>query len=793
MPRRLHTFRIRLTLIIGGLSILTSILLVTLLSNFAKQQVVRDSGHTLEGMANSVSYAITENLRERAREVFLLSKSNLLRENELTSPNVKERLGIIKSTYRFYEWVGVTDINGNVLSAANGLLEGKSVAERPWFKAAKTHPYIGDVHKAVLLAKLLNKPNTGEPLRFIDFAAPINHPNGSLKGVIGVHADWSWIGSIIQGAIGAEAKAKDISILITNADGEILYPFAAIGKETLPAWVKSPNRIKTTYQADNQTYLLSQIPINTLNASNLSWRVIVRQPLAKATESITQLNQLLIIAGILSTLIFMAVIYHFVSRISRPLEKLAEAALEIGSGNETPRFDMLTKTLEVAHLASALQNMSDSLLTKQHELEASYHSLEIKVAERTKELADLYHLAPVGYHTLDSKGLITKINDRELKLLGYERHEVEGVKPFSAFIHPAKLAEFTDKLAVLEAKLAVAPFDTQLVDHHGIVHTVQISANAVFDENDELLEIHSAVMDVSEIKSLEKELRNQEALSQAIVHTTGVGVLLYQENGTCILANEAAAMMVGATREGLLTQNFHQIKSWKETELYTRSLKALEGEPSQFTLSVQTTFGKQVDALASVMSLHHHSDTLLLVVLKDVSELMKANRELTLLARRDALTGIPNRLALNERVREEFLRMKRTGIRYCVLLSDVDFFKKINDTYGHETGDEVLRRIGQLLKQSVRESDFVARYGGEEFVILLPDTATNEAYLFAEKLRLAIAKAEMPGAGKVTMSFGLVTADLSNENEYFALGRADEALYEAKAGGRNKVVIGQST
>lgn len=169
------------------------------------------------------------------------------------------------------------------------------------------------------------------------------------------------------------------------------------------------------------------------------------------------------------------------------------------------------------------------------------------------------------------------------------------------------------------------------------------------------------------------------------------------------------------------------------------------------------------------------------------ASLIDANDALQRLSRTDVLTQLHNRLSTNERLRLEFLRMKRQGHPYAVLFIDIDRFKRINDTYGHETGDEVLRQLAQELKVAARATDFVARYGGEEFLVLLPETQLEGAQNLAEKIRLAVASHTFPVVGEITVSVGLSVTRDDDKNEEQVVHRADVALYNAKAQGRNRV------
>jgi diguanylate cyclase len=153
----------------------------------------------------------------------------------------------------------------------------------------------------------------------------------------------------------------------------------------------------------------------------------------------------------------------------------------------------------------------------------------------------------------------------------------------------------------------------------------------------------------------------------------------------------------------------------------------------------------------------------------------------------DPLTEIANRLAYNERIAQEYARWKRYRSSLVFTVWDVDHFKRINDTYGHQAGDKVLKVVAKLLSTQVRETDFVARYGGEEFIILLPETDLAQARMVTEKIRAAVESCEFHYRGErvlITISCGLAQfREQDDPDTVFA--RADAAMYRAKAAGRN--------
>jgi diguanylate cyclase (GGDEF)-like protein len=168
-------------------------------------------------------------------------------------------------------------------------------------------------------------------------------------------------------------------------------------------------------------------------------------------------------------------------------------------------------------------------------------------------------------------------------------------------------------------------------------------------------------------------------------------------------------------------------------------------------------------------------------------------QELAWLATRDALTGLYNRRELMQQFQEAVLRGAGGPRPLAVLLLDVDHFKRVNDSFGHATGDEVLRRIGELLRTNVRQTDSAARYGGEELVVVLPAMASAEALEAAERLRTLVAAQRIAaGDGRtlaITVSVGVAVFPEHGKTPKELLESADRALYRAKHAGRDCVVL----
>jgi len=177
----------------------------------------------------------------------------------------------------------------------------------------------------------------------------------------------------------------------------------------------------------------------------------------------------------------------------------------------------------------------------------------------------------------------------------------------------------------------------------------------------------------------------------------------------------------------------------------------------------------------------------ILSVVRDITLQVQAEERLATAAMTDALTGLPNRRAFRAAA-EDLMRAPAASRTDCIAIFDIDHFKKVNDRYGHEAGDEVLIHFARIARDMVRPGDLIARLGGEEFGAILPSTTLFDAMEVCERLRSEIGtRFVTPEAIRVTISGGV--AMLTEEGLDAALRRADAALYEAKNGGRDQLML----
>jgi diguanylate cyclase (GGDEF)-like protein/PAS domain S-box-containing protein len=294
------------------------------------------------------------------------------------------------------------------------------------------------------------------------------------------------------------------------------------------------------------------------------------------------------------------------------------------------------------------------------------------------------------------------------------------------------------------------------------------------------------------------------------------GVVVLDKNERIILANKSFSEKIGKPAASLIgckaselewispkSQETPQALPWQQVILNKQSQS---GVPLSFASApdgickfmvsgspIKDDAGAIRGALATfddVTELEKRNDQLqemFKALQKSRDEVRRQNRELQVMATQDALTKCLNRRSFFEKFEMEFNRARRYGIALSCIMIDIDKFKVINDTHGHQAGDQVLQRIADWIRSELRGSDFLCRYGGEEFCVLLPHANADDSARAAERIRNAVSSREISGI-KVTVSLGISSTEFGAGDPQELLGQADNALYAAKNSGRNVAI-----
>lgn len=384
---RLHSLRGRLALWFVGLALLTLLSVGLYVGQLATQQRAASAGQALHATATAAAQLMGASLRERELDIALLSQELHVTRGPLDHPDLLQSLQLRRQARNELVWLGVVDANGTVVQAIDGLLQGQSVAKRPWFMAGKERVFTGDVHEALLLAKLLPANASGEPLRFIDFAAPIKGRDGQLLGVVGTHASWNWVTDTVQAAAQQLDRSTGAQILIVDRQGTVLYPQALVDQVRLKNGTANPLPYATVTWDDGREYLTSEVEVDAKTGNNLGWRIVVRQPLQDALAPAHALRNRLIGLGVVAAILFGLLALPLARTVSHPIEQLAEAARRIEQRVGDVQYPQSTRLLEVQQLGQSMRSMTASLLAREQELETLNQTLETQVLQRTQALA----------------------------------------------------------------------------------------------------------------------------------------------------------------------------------------------------------------------------------------------------------------------------------------------------------------------------------------------------------------------------------------------------------------------
>lgn len=548
-------FRTQLALLLGTV-VATLVVTILLTTNvLISRKVATDQGEALQALAQSTSAMLSEGLHERMREIELLASSPDVRDHIADAARITGILNRVQQSHPQYSWLGFATSDGVVRMSAQDILVGKDVGSRPWYQQGQRRAYVGDIHEAKLLAKILGPAANGEPLRFVDFASPVIGPKGQVIGVLGAHENWDWVRGVIATLRSTRAQDKGIEVFVLDHSGNIIQrPDGASGRIEPLDHKLLPLDHGFVNWSDTQPYMTATAPL--VHADSrvlLGWTVVVRQPKDMAMHAATTSRHTILVVGLSATALAMLLAWWVAGYLSRPLQRISQAAKQIEAGELSVHLPALASSRELQDVTTSLRSMTDALLHQQHALEEANATLEARVDERTIEL-------------------------------------------------------------------------------------------------------------------------------------------------------------------------------------------------------------------------------------------QRANDELVMLARKDALTGLFNRRAAEDRMHEESARHRRSGNCLGLLMIDIDFFKRINDQFGHAAGDEALKHVSHCLSLHCRGTDFIARIGGEEFLVLLPETRLPGAMQLADKLRSAVEQLDVPSVGRVSISVGVAEFGRGPLTIEQTLAHADKALYEAKEAGRNRVV-----
>ncbi|WP_413305669.1 diguanylate cyclase [Bacillus sp. 1P10SD] len=349
-----------------GINALAAILSLTI-GHQACEKVEKEIGNSLSATAYQMADKLDFFMWSRSGEIDIVSQLK-----DIQQPNDKEKvqqlLDQLQVSFPAFSWVGLTDAKGKVVASTKGILENADISERPVFKNGRKGQFIGDVHDAVLLAKLLPNPS-GEPLQFVDISRPVVGENGKLVGVLAAHLSWEWSRQVEQEIlkpIKEKNKAAEIFVVSQNDQVVLLGPKSMIGKRLNINSIKQAQKGQNSWYLekwpDGKNYLTGYaLGDGYQNYPGLGWSILVRVPEETAFAPVAELQKTIFITGILLALIFAILGWFIAGYITKPLQQITDSANRLRAGEkvEIPHYRGI-KDIEI--LSVSLRELVDSLV-----------------------------------------------------------------------------------------------------------------------------------------------------------------------------------------------------------------------------------------------------------------------------------------------------------------------------------------------------------------------------------------------------------------------------------------------
>ncbi|WP_031482962.1 sensor domain-containing diguanylate cyclase [Maridesulfovibrio frigidus] len=419
--------------------------------------------------------------------------------------------------------------------------------------------------------------------------------------------------------------------------------------------------------------------------------------------------------------------------------------------------------------------------------------------ESDKRFMDITDAAGEFIWETGPDGSFVFVTGRAEDVLGYSAEELVGRSPFDFVDEESSWEVRKEFLDAAQEGKSFRALEFKFVNRDGRRLWLEFNGIPVLDSEGNVTGFRGATSDVTMQKKALQDLQDREDMLQSISDSVQDALILMDDKGLVHFWNPAAEIIFGFSSEEMLGKDLRSCV-WLEdnvddpVELHEEGedLKSLFNSYGSFTVNVRRKDGSVFPAEVLLSPLKRDEMWWVVGTIRDVTERKEAEDALRKLATTDPLTGLSNRRFFMERSEEEVEKALRYKRSLSLLMVDIDFFKNVNDTYGHDAGDDVLKALSAVGLKVLRNVDVFGRIGGEEFSILLPDTTLAGAELVAERLRGEIEATSMKtrsGDLSITVSVGVTTFSENLCTLEHLLKAADLGLYAAKDAGRNQVKV----
>jgi len=416
------------------------------------------------------------------------------------------------------------------------------------------------------------------------------------------------------------------------------------------------------------------------------------------------------------------------------------------------------------------------------------------LSEQVKLLESILGNVGAYIYSKDIEGRYTYVNQPVLELFNKPLHQVIGFDDSHFFdLSLSQQLKVNDKKVMSEAK-SIESEETNYIKDSKKIHIFRTVKSPLFDEKGKVIGVCGVSTDITQEKTLQNTIKKQKHLLDAVLDNIDSYIYMKDSKRVFKYVNNKVAELFNQATENIIGKKDTEILPVETAEHFHNSDKAVFDTGKKITIeeSSEDENGDIRHFISTKIPFQQEGELPALIGFStDVTELYNLKEEFKKQANTEPLTKLFNRRYFLDNAEREFNRAKRHSSNLALMSIDIDYFKKINDEFGHPAGDKVLVEISNALKSYIRTEDILARIGGEEFSILLPETSLKAAKEVAERIRHGQSKmiltGDWTGEISVTLSIGIAIFEASDNKFERLFSRADKALYLAKNAGRNNV------
>ncbi|MCF8209695.1 MAG: EAL domain-containing protein [Rhodoferax sp.] len=583
--------------------------------------------------------------------------------------------------------------------------------------------------------------------------------------------------------------------LVFGAQGEVLsrFPVEVAGESIF----RDDNRLASGFEGtqlmpDGQGGEVLAVFRYLQLGGGLGWTMVHYLGKDEALRALRDSFGVMAAVGLLLSALALLVIAMAARHLTRPLKRLSRIAIRLGGGNLSVRASSEpTDGREIIELSSAFNAMAESV-------EKSYLVLEARVEERTQALVEqrdtaqrYLDIARVMLIALDRNGRITLVNRKAEEVLGNTEQDLLGLDWFDNFL-PVQQRESGRTVfnALMDSEgEGLERFENRIVTANGDVLVVAWSNTVLRDARGLPAGTLSSGEDVTERQAAERRLK----LAASVFTYAREGITITDSTGHIIEVNDTFTRVTGYSREEAIGQNPRILQSGRHGPEFYNTMWAELADKGHWSGEVWNR-RKNGEVYAELLTISVVLGVTgkaqnYVALFTDITPMKDHQRQLEHIAHFDALTSLPNRVLLADRLGQALVQSQRRQTSLAVAFLDLDGFKSINDHHGHDMGDHLLINLAQRMKAALREGDTLARIGGDEFVAVLVDL--DGAIACEPILKRLLDAASDPVVVKdtvlqVSASIGVTLYPQDGADADLLLRHADQAMYQAKQAGKNR-------